>query len=63
MQDDLSNNIRKVAIEAQMIAAKILSDLHQPYDLEHLEYRSSITAAPVSVLPFLENTVTMQKNC
>ncbi|MFZ6722719.1 bifunctional diguanylate cyclase/phosphodiesterase [Undibacterium sp. Ji49W] len=39
--DDLSDNLREAAIEAQMIAAKILSDLHQPYDLEHFEYHSS----------------------
>ncbi|MFZ6641741.1 putative bifunctional diguanylate cyclase/phosphodiesterase [Undibacterium sp. TC4M20W] len=39
--EELSDNIRETAIEAQMIATKILADLLAPYDLEHTEYHSS----------------------
>lgn len=39
--DELSNNVREAAIEAQLIADKILSDLRTPYDLDHFECHSS----------------------
>ena len=39
--EELSSNVRETAIEAQMIATKILNDLHAPYELEHVEYHSS----------------------
>ncbi|MBI3283411.1 MAG: EAL domain-containing protein [Burkholderiales bacterium] len=39
--EDLSDNIRETAIEAKIIAAKIIADLKHPYRLDDQEYHSS----------------------